>query len=62
VRAAASADAGARTFQIKFAHNTAISPKRAGIKPNTLDDDHAIGLFTSGCARGLIESRGASVP
>ena len=43
---AASADAarGAPAFQIKFANNTAISPKRAGTKPNTLCGDHAIGI------------------
>ena len=36
--------AAAPTFQIKFANNTAISPKRAGTKPNTLGGDHAIGI------------------
>ena len=36
--------AAAPAFQIKFANNTAISPKRAGTKPNTLGGDHAIGI------------------
>ena len=31
-------------FQIKFANNTAISPKRAGMEPNTLGSNHGIGI------------------
>jgi hypothetical protein len=36
--------AAAPAFQIKFAHNMAISPKRAGTKPNTINGGHAIGI------------------
>jgi hypothetical protein len=48
-------------FQIKFANNTARSPKHAGMKPNTLRDDQATGRMSGRVAADVQQEEPAPV-